>query len=104
MCIGVNVKTFNDNMNELHVIDRRGMRSGKVSPPNYWMRKTQFYVRTSRSGLESGVTALSKKAMGMMYSKDWVTLSDTLATLEFWVVGLTTERTTTLPKGTVGEA
>jgi hypothetical protein len=47
------------------------------------MRKTQFYVRTSRSGLESGVTALSKKAMGMMYSKDWVTLSDTLATLEF---------------------
>jgi hypothetical protein len=43
------------------------------------MRKTQFYVRTSRRGLESGVTAKSKKAMGMIYSKDWAILNDTYA-------------------------
>ena len=31
----VNVKTFNDNMQELQVIERRGMRSEKASPSNY---------------------------------------------------------------------
>jgi hypothetical protein len=43
------------------------------------MRKTQFHVRISRRGLESGVTVKSKEIMGMMYFKDWVTLSDTYA-------------------------
>jgi hypothetical protein len=43
------------------------------------MRKTQLYVRTSRRGLDSKVTVKSKEAMGMMYSKDWVALSNTYA-------------------------
>ena len=43
------------------------------------MRKIQFYVCISRRGLESGVTFKSKEIMGMMYFKDWVTLSDTYA-------------------------
>jgi hypothetical protein len=82
ICGSVNVKTFNDNMNELHVIEskRNAIRKGLA----FELLNAQdtvlcSYFAQRSGGLESGVTAKSKKAMGMMYSKDWATLSDTYA-------------------------
>jgi hypothetical protein len=81
-CGSVNVKAFNDNMNELHVIEskRNAIRKGLA----FELLNAQdtvlcSYFAQRSGGLESGVTAKSKKAMGMMYSKDWATLSDTYA-------------------------